>query len=34
MKKNLRKAVLIKEAEYWAKIRKAAKKGAGRICHK
>lgn len=34
MRKNLRKAVLVKEVEYWAKIRKALKKGAGRICHK
>lgn len=34
MKKNLRKGVLIKEAEYWTKVRKAAKKDTGRICHK
>ena len=34
MKKELRKTVLVKEAEYWARIRKAAKKGAGRTCHK
>lgn len=34
MKKNPSKAVLAREAEYWEKIRKATKKGAGRICHK
>ena len=34
MKKDLRKNVLVKEAEYWARVRKAAKKNTGRICHK
>jgi len=34
MKKNLKKGVLVKEAEYWANVRKAAKKNTGRICHK
>jgi len=34
MKKRPSKGVLIKEAEYWAKVRKAAKKNGGRTCHK
>lgn len=34
MKKNPNRAVLAKEAEYWAKVRKAAKKNMGRVCHK
>lgn len=34
MKRSMRKTVLVKEAEYWAKIRKAAKKGGARTCHK
>lgn len=34
MKKNLRKDVLAKEAQYWTKVRQAAKKNMGRVCHK
>jgi len=34
MKKNPKKEVLAKEAEYWTKVRQAAKKGVGRNCHK
>ena len=34
MKKDLKKTVLVKEGEYWTRIRKAAKKGGGRTCHK
>lgn len=34
MKKKPSRGVLIREAEFWTKVRKAAKKNAGRICHK
>jgi|GEM_PF-1336359 hypothetical protein len=34
MKKNVSKDVLAREAEYWTRVRRAAKKNNGRICHK
>ena len=34
MKKNLSRDVLAREAEYWIKVRRAAKKNTGGICHK
>ncbi len=34
MKKPLNKKALVKEADFWDNLKKAAKENPGRLCHK